>query len=150
MCSSDLADQSVNARILRARVTEFVGANLDRVPVVVAARVGRVTGLFRPGAQLDFDVVLEGRERPLAVAATIGGATATLLAVAGAVVLRRRRRVPVWPLAVLPGLVLFTVALTYGTNRFRALGETSLLVLAAVAIDAGSRRLGAQIGRAHV
>lgn len=134
-------DQSVNARILRARVREFVGANLDRLPVVVAARVGRITGVFRPRAQLDLDAVLEGRERPVAVAATVGGAVATLLAIAGAVALRRRRRIAVWPLAILPGLVLLTVALTYGTNRFRAIGETSLLVLAAVAIDAGWRRL---------
>lgn len=135
------ADQSVNARILRARVREFVGDNLARLPVVVAARVGRVTGAFRPAAQLDFDVVLEGRERPLAIAATVGGAIATVLAVGGAVIVRRRRRVTLFPLLVLPGLAILTVAVTYGTNRFRAIGETSLLVLAAVAIDAGARRI---------
>ncbi|MFM8238087.1 MAG: glycosyl transferase, partial [Actinomycetota bacterium] len=134
------ADQSVNAREYRRRVHDFVGENLARVPAVVGARVGRVTGVFRPAAQLDFDVVLEGRERPLAIAATVGGAVATVLATGGVVVVRRRRRVPLFPLLVLPGLALLTVAVTYGTNRFRAVGETSLLVLAAVAIDAILRR----------
>jgi hypothetical protein len=38
-------------------------------------------------------------------------------------------------LVVLPVLVLVTVAATYGTNRFRASAETSVVVLAAVALD---------------
>jgi len=137
-------DQSVNARILRERVRTFVGDNLGRLPVVVAARVGRVTGIFRPSAQLDLDEVLEGRERPVAIAATLGGAIATVLAVGGAVIVRRRRRVALLPLLVLPGLVVFTVAITYGTNRFRATGETSLLVLAAVSLEAAFRRFAAR------
>jgi hypothetical protein len=42
---------------------------------------------------------------------------------------------------VLPVIALVTVAATYGTNRFRASAETSLVVLAAVAIGAAWKRL---------
>jgi len=41
-------DESVTAQKLRAGADHFVRAHLGRVPVVVAARVGRVTGLYRP------------------------------------------------------------------------------------------------------
>jgi hypothetical protein len=47
----------------------------------------------------------------------------------------------VFPLVVLPAVVLFTVAVTYATDRFRASAETALAVLAAVALDAAWRRL---------
>ena len=64
-----------------------------------------------------------------------------LLAVAGFVVLRRRRQ----PLFILiaPFLLVVLVSVTaYGILRFRAPADVALVVLAAVAIDAllGSRR----------
>ena len=39
-------------------------------------------------------------------------------------------------LGLMTGFVLVSVALTYGTNRFRATGEAALAVLAAIALDA--------------
>jgi hypothetical protein len=62
------------------------------------------------------------------------------LAIAGAVVLRRRR-VLVFPLAALPAIVLLSVTLTFATNRYRAIAEGALVVLAAVALDAGAQWL---------
>ena len=138
------ADQSVSAKILRERVQDFVRDNLSRVPTVVVVRVGRVTGLYEPSKQINLDVALEGKERPVAVAGLYGAYLVEIAAIAGAIILRRRpapRRVPVFPLVVLPAISLFTVAATYGTNRFRASAETSLIVLAAVAIDALWQRL---------
>jgi 4-amino-4-deoxy-L-arabinose transferase-like glycosyltransferase len=135
-----LADQSVNGRILRTRAREFVADHASRAPVVAAARVGRVLGVYRPGTQIDADVALEGRERPVAVAGLLTGYLLTIGAVAGAVVLNRRRTARLFPLLVLPAIVIVTVALTYGTTRFRASAETSLAILAAVAIDALWRR----------
>jgi hypothetical protein len=132
-------DQSVTARILRARVRRFVGDNVERVPVVMAARVGRVLGVFRPAKQINVDVALEGRDRRLAWVMLGWSYVVTIGAVAGAVILRRRGRA-VFPLLVPLATVLVTVAVTYGTNRFRATGETCLVVLAAVAVDALWRR----------
>lgn len=132
------ADQSVIAGVLRARARSFVGDHLGRVPYVVGVRVARVLGVYHPSRQLDVDVVLEGRPRAVATAGLLSAYVVELAAIAGLVVLVRRRArardaAPVFPLLILPAIVLVTVALTYGTNRFRAVGETSLVVLAAVA-----------------
>jgi 4-amino-4-deoxy-L-arabinose transferase-like glycosyltransferase len=134
-------DQSVEARRLRSRAWEFVQDNLDRVPIVVGARLGRVTNTFRVSEQVDFDVGVEDREREVTLAGLFSYYVIVLAAVAGAVLLRRRRSVPLSPLLAVPAIVLVSVALTYGTTRFRAAAETSLVVLAAVAIDALVTRL---------
>jgi hypothetical protein len=107
----------------------------------MAARVGRVAGVYRPAQQVDIDVFVEGRERPLAIAGLFAGYATAIAAIAGAVIVHRRRGPPVFPLVVVPGVVLFTVALTYATDRFRASAETALAVLAAVAVDALWQRL---------
>jgi 4-amino-4-deoxy-L-arabinose transferase-like glycosyltransferase len=135
-------DQSVKAQILRDRVKDFVSDNLSRVPVVVAVRVGRVAGLYEPSKQINVDIALERKERPLATIGLYSSYFVAIGAIAGAVMLRRRLpKRPVYPLVVLPAIALFTVAAMYGTTRFRASAETSLLVLAAVALDGVWRRL---------
>jgi 4-amino-4-deoxy-L-arabinose transferase-like glycosyltransferase len=70
-----------------------------------------------------------------------------LLSVWGAIALRRRHTVPVFPLLVPPVMVLFTVITIYASTRFRASAEVSLCLLAAIAIDgaitfAAGRRSG--------
>jgi len=65
-----------------------------------------------------------------------------LLSVAGAIALRRRRTVPVFPLLVPPVMVIVTVIAIYASTRFRASAEVSLCLLAAVAIDEIVVRLG--------
>jgi hypothetical protein len=128
-------DQSVQAIELRRRAREFISHNEGRIPVVVAARLGRVLGIYHPQDQISVDRVLEGRERKVAWAGMLSAYVIEIAAIAGVVILRRRKQ-PVYILLVLPAIVLFTVALMYGTNRFRAAGEVSIVVLAAVALDA--------------
>jgi 4-amino-4-deoxy-L-arabinose transferase-like glycosyltransferase len=129
-------EESVTAQTLRKGATHYIRTHLGRAPVVAAARVGRVTGVYRVSEQIDLDVFVEGRERPLAIVGLLAGYATGVAAVAGAVIVRRRRGPPVFPLVVLPAVVLFTVAVTYATDRFRASAETALAVLAAVALDA--------------
>jgi hypothetical protein len=107
----------------------------------MAARVGRVTGVYRVSQEINLDVFVEGRERPLVIVGLAAGYATEIAAIAGAVALRRRRGAPVFPLVVFPAAVLFTIALTYATDRFRASAETALAVLAAVALDALWRRV---------
>jgi 4-amino-4-deoxy-L-arabinose transferase-like glycosyltransferase len=133
------ADQSDNAQIFRRRAWDFASAHKTRVPLVAAARVGRVLGVYRPGQQIKVDRVLEGRERGVARAGLLNTYLVELGAIAG-LILWRRPTIPRFPLVVLPGIVMLTIALTYGTNRFRASAETSLAVLTAVAIDAVVQR----------
>ena len=129
-------EESVTAQTLRKGATHYIRTHLGRAPIVAAARVGRVTGVYRVSQQIDLDVFVEGRERPLAILGLIAGYATGVAAIAGVVIMRRRRGPPVFPLVVLPAVVLFTVAVTYATDRFRASAEPALAVLAAVALDA--------------
>jgi 4-amino-4-deoxy-L-arabinose transferase-like glycosyltransferase len=129
-------DQSVrNVRLSRI-AREYIWDNKTRVPVVVLARWGRITGLYRPGQQLQLDEHIEGREHWTALAALLSFYVVAALAITGAVILRRRR-VKVFPLIVPCAIVLFAVAVALGSNRYRASAEPVLAVLAAVAINAG-------------
>jgi 4-amino-4-deoxy-L-arabinose transferase-like glycosyltransferase len=136
-------DQSVRNGVYRDIVREYVADHKARVPMVVLARWGRVTGLFRPGQQVEFDDFIEGREPWVASLSLLSYYLVAALAVAGVVILRRRRT-PVYPLVVLPVIVLFAVAIALGSVRYRASAEGALVVLAAVSIDAGVRAWNAR------
>jgi 4-amino-4-deoxy-L-arabinose transferase-like glycosyltransferase len=138
------ADQSDRAIIFSHRAFDFIAHHKSRVPLVAAARVGRVLGVYRPGNQLLFDHGYEGRERGIARAALVNTYLFEIGAIAG-FFLWRRRDVPRWPLVVLPAVTVFTVAMTYGTNRFRASAEVSLAVLTAVGLDALVSRLPSRV-----
>lgn len=129
------ADQSERNVLARRIALDYIGDHKARVPVVVLARWGRITGLYRPWNQVQLDDVIEGRERWAAVASLISFYIVAILAIAGAVVVRRRRRVPLFPLLVPVVIVFFAVALSLGSNRYRASAEVVLVVMAAVAID---------------
>jgi 4-amino-4-deoxy-L-arabinose transferase-like glycosyltransferase len=129
-------DQSVRNVRLGRIAREYIWDNKTRVPVVVLARWGRITGLYRPDQQLQLDEHIEGRERWTAIAALLSFYVVAALAITGGVILRRRR-VKVFPLIVPCAIVLFAVAVALGSNRYRASAEPVLVVLAAVAINAG-------------
>jgi 4-amino-4-deoxy-L-arabinose transferase-like glycosyltransferase len=129
------ADQSERNVVARRIALDYIGDHQARVPVVVLARWGRITGLYRPWNQVQLDDVIEGRERWAAIASLISFYIVAILAIAGAVLVRRRRRVPLFPLLVPVVIVLFAVALSLGSNRYRASAEVVLVVMAAVAID---------------
>jgi 4-amino-4-deoxy-L-arabinose transferase-like glycosyltransferase len=128
-------DQSERNEISRRIVVDYISDNKFRAPVVVLARWGRITGLYRPWNQVQLDRVIEGREGWAALASLFSFYAVAALAIAGGVIVRRRRNVPVFPLLVPPLIVLFAVGLSLGSNRYRASAEGALVVLAAVAID---------------
>jgi 4-amino-4-deoxy-L-arabinose transferase-like glycosyltransferase len=136
-------DQSQKALAYRRAALDYISDNKSRVPVVVLARWGRITGLFRPTQQVRLDNIVEGRERWVSWSSLGMFYAIAVLAIAGAVVLRRRR-VPVFPLMALPAAALIAVTLTFATNRYRAIAESALVLLAAVAIEAGVRWLAAR------
>jgi 4-amino-4-deoxy-L-arabinose transferase-like glycosyltransferase len=129
-------DESVTALTLRRGAQRYIRAHVGRVPLVAAVRVGRVLGVSHVGQQIDLNVFVEGRERPLVVIGLVVGYAIEITAIAGAIIIRRRRGPPVFPLVAVPAIVVFTVAVTYATDRFRASAETALAVLAAAAFDA--------------
>lgn len=129
----DEADQSLDEVILRKRGLDYIRANLDQVPKVVAARVGRQWNVFRPSQQLHLDV---WDDRPLWVNRIALAQYAVLmpLAAVGAVVLNRRR-IRLWPMLSLYVIITFAAAISYGATRFRTPAEVATVVLAAVALD---------------
>jgi 4-amino-4-deoxy-L-arabinose transferase-like glycosyltransferase len=136
-------DQSERNEVSGRIAREYIADHKLRVPVVVAARWGRVLGLFRPGQQVELDHRVEDRERWVAVLCLFSFYGVAALAIAGGVILRRRRT-PVYPLVVLPVIVLVAVGIALGSNRYRASAEGALVVLAAVTLDAGSRKWSAR------
>jgi 4-amino-4-deoxy-L-arabinose transferase-like glycosyltransferase len=111
------------------RGTRYARHHLGRLPLVLAARFARTWGLWQPFA------VPEGRR---AWVQKLGAAIYFVLipvAVYGLVLLRRRR-VPILILIAPFITVTVTTLLAYGQIRFRHSAELSLVVLAAVALDA--------------
>lgn len=135
-------DQSEQDAVYRKAAMKYISDHLGDLPAVVAARLGASVGLYHPGLQIRIDGIIEGRGVGMARIAWFSFWGLGGLAVVGAVVLRRRHSVPVFPLLVPPVMVLVTVALTYFSTRFRASAEVAICLLAAVAIDAAITRWG--------
>jgi len=128
------SDQSIADGQLRRAATEFMQENRSRVPVVVAARIGRTFNFFRPFQQVHFEAT---RLSPVWVP-RLGLFTYWILfplAVLGTVI-ARRRKTPIYPVLAFPAVVVLAAALTIGAVRYRAPAEVPLALLAAVAIDA--------------
>ncbi len=131
-------DQSQVSKQYRALAIEYAADHLDRLPVVMAARVGRVWGVFRPE---DMVYLNQGEGRPQPASRMAMWSWWFLAPVAGVgLALVRRRRGPWWPLLAPAVAVTATAILTYGIPRFRLPAEVPLLVAAAVAITAGMAR----------
>lgn len=126
-------DQSEVSATYREMALDYVGDHLDELPRVVAARLGRAWGVYRPTDQVFLNRG-EGRPEAASRAAMLAWWALAPIAVAGAVVLHRRRG-PWWVLVAPAVTVTVTVVLTYGIPRFRLPAEVAALVLAAVALD---------------
>jgi 4-amino-4-deoxy-L-arabinose transferase-like glycosyltransferase len=111
---------------------EYLKDNVDRLPPVLGARFLRLVDAWDTG-QSEFINAAEGRPvKPTRYGIWMAWPL-MLLAVAGAVVQRRRRG----PLLVLLAPVAMVVAValaTYGTTRFRFAAEPSICILAAIAV----------------
>ena len=129
-------DQSEQDEVYRKAALRYVNEHKDLIPGVVAARLAAIVGLYHPNLQTNIDSLIEGRDLWLARAGMYSFYGLALLSVAGAIALRRSRRVPLFPLLVPPVVVLITVVVTYASTRFRSSAEVVLCILAAVAVDA--------------
>ncbi|HJO19364.1 MAG TPA: hypothetical protein QF865_03360, partial [Acidimicrobiales bacterium] len=88
-----------------------------------------------PVDQLRADVLVEGRPFRASIVGLLQYALLLPAAIAGAFLLRRRRR-PLFLLLAWPAIATFVAALTMGTTRYRVSAEVAIVVLAAVAADA--------------
>jgi len=140
-------DESQQDARHRKIAVRYVKDHLGDVPRIALARVGAIVGLYQPGYQITLDGSFEGRGLRWARLGMYSFYALALLSVAGAIALRRRRTVPVFPLLVPPVMVIVTVIAIYASTRFRASAEVSLCLLAAVAIDEIVVRFGRRRSR---
>lgn len=127
-------DESVIGAAKLDKALDYIGDHLSEQPKVVAARVGRVLGLFRPGQTADLDVLFERRvpshvnigllSHYVGMIASIGGAPAM------------RRRTSLLPVAAVAATSILTAAITFGITRYRVGADVVFVVLAAVALGA--------------
>ncbi len=119
---------------LRHLAVDYIRDHKARTTVVMAARLGRTFGFFRPFQQMKLETT---RSTKLWVFRAGFFAYWALLpfAVAG-VVLARRRKVPVYPLIAFAVVVVLSVLLTIGSVRYRAPTEIPVVILAAAGLDA--------------
>ncbi|MFI5054468.1 MAG: glycosyl transferase, partial [Acidimicrobiia bacterium] len=104
-------------------------------PLVVAARVGRLWGLFKPGQTTALDWWLEGRGRAPTWIGLFCYYALLPFAVVGLLAMRRRR-IPILPLVALAAIATFAAAITFGVTRYRAPAEVALVIAAAVGMEA--------------
>jgi 4-amino-4-deoxy-L-arabinose transferase-like glycosyltransferase len=111
----------------------YAGDHAGRLPVVLAARLGRVWSVYKPFA------IPEGRSVRVQKVGVVMFFVLVPFAVAGALLLRRRGQVT-WILLAPFMIVAVTALITYGNLRFREPAELCTVVLAAVALDELLRR----------
>lgn len=132
-------DEATYFRRERDAGLRYARGHTDRVPAVVAARLGRVLDVFRVDQAIFFNAS-EGRRAQWARRGIWLYWVVGLLALAGLGVLARRRSDVLLVLLAPVAMVLATAAVTYGTTRFRYAAEPTLIVLAAVALTTASER----------
>jgi 4-amino-4-deoxy-L-arabinose transferase-like glycosyltransferase len=132
--ANDELDDSEFDTAARERAFNYIEDHTARVPVVVAARVGRIWGLFRPTQNVDFDIFFERRGHwPSWTGAWMYYALLPMAVYALA--LMRRRRVPISPMVAIFAMVTITVAAAMGITRYRVGADVALAILGGVAID---------------
>ena len=137
-------DESEVDAAVQAEAMRYVGAHLSRAPLVILARWGRVAKVLHPFQEVAVDQQLLGLEQWVAYALVLSFWVVASLAIAGAVVLARRR-VLVWPLLAVPLIVLVSVAITFGQTRYRASAEPALVILGAVGLDVVHTRVAGHL-----
>ncbi len=128
-------DQSVQDSEDTHTAITYAKHHLSRVPLVVFAREGRTFGYWNPFQQADFDAQFMSTWVGVIRLGMISYWILLLPALAGGVLLRRRR-VAIYPLLAFVATAAFAVAPTIGDVRYRAAAEIPIVLLAAVAVDA--------------
>jgi hypothetical protein len=136
----DEADVSAE---LRHDGLSYASDHVGRLPAVAAVRLLRTFDLWSPASATRLEAGIGDRDL---TTYRVGVAVYYLLiplAVAGLIMLRRRRTVPLGILLAPVALVVVVSVLGYGSPRFRVPAEVSIVVLAAVALAAIGERRGA-------
>jgi 4-amino-4-deoxy-L-arabinose transferase-like glycosyltransferase len=128
-------DESERAAVYRERGITYMKDHAGRLPVVVAARLGRVLDVYEPWGTGTFLASAEGRHPRAQHLGLLAYWLFVPFAMVGVLLLRRRREPAVLVLVIPIALALLVAAVTYGSTRFRFVAEPGLVVLGAATID---------------
>ena len=132
-------------RYARDQGIEYAREHLKRLPVVVAARIGRAFGAYDPWRELKVESRFEGRSLFWSRAGFIFYIALIPLAILGWILARRGGARGIFVLLIPVCSVLISVAFGYGNHSFRMPLEPCLVVLAAMGLHRFvSRRVGAK------
>ena len=105
----------------------------------MAARIGRIWDLYKPGQNTDVDVFLEVRPRGPTVWGKVMYFAMWPFAILGLVVLRKRR-LPISPFIAIFIMTTFVALISFALSRYRVPSEVALVVAASVGIDQLARQ----------
>ncbi|HKP88577.1 MAG TPA: glycosyltransferase family 39 protein [Thermoleophilaceae bacterium] len=130
-------NEAVQSGRWRRDAQRYVGDHLGRLPVVVAARVGRTWSLYplAPAEKVRFASDYYSHLHSAEYAVLLAYVAGLGLAIAGAVALRRSGG-PLWLFVAPAVLVTLISAFGYGDTRFRQAADVSIAVLAGLGVDA--------------
>jgi 4-amino-4-deoxy-L-arabinose transferase-like glycosyltransferase len=128
-------DESQQDAYFRRRAIDYTKSHWKRAPLVLAARVGRLWYVFDPGQEIHLDGTAESRGVTTAQLAFAGYAILIPFAIAGVIILHRRK-VMILPLVALAVSVTLAVIVAFGIQRYRVPADVAIVVAAAVGIDA--------------
>lgn len=126
-------DASQRAYYWRRQGLDYAAAHKGRIPVVVAARIGRAWNLYAPFENARFDQI-DGKKLWVSRLSVFVWYGALAMSIPGLVLLRRRG-VTIVPFVALAALVTVTAVYAYGHNRFRTPLDLAVVVLSAVTLD---------------
>jgi 4-amino-4-deoxy-L-arabinose transferase-like glycosyltransferase len=124
------ADPSERSRIWRDAAFEYAGDNTGRIPVVVAARVGRMLDVYDPSSMIEGDALEDKPTWALWAGVGMWWVLAPL-AVLGLAVMPRDDR---WMLLPPIAIVLLTTVVFYGGHRLRNPLEVPVVLAAAYGV----------------
>jgi 4-amino-4-deoxy-L-arabinose transferase-like glycosyltransferase len=128
-------EESKIDKLARDKGVHYIKAHLGRVPVVLAARAGRVWDVFRPTQNREFNELFEQRGRLASWATLISYYVLLPFSITGLVIMRKRR-IPIFPMIAIAVSVTLTAVLGYPITRYRAAFDSVMPVLTAVTLAA--------------
>ena len=126
-------DRSQADAVVRRAALDNMRDNLDRLPVTILARNGRMLGVFHTEQMVEFAAHWFGSVRWPVWAWITSFWVILPLGVAGSILLRRSRTFQ-WPLVAPMVLVVLVVSVSYGEPRYHTPADLGIVVLAAVAL----------------
>ncbi|MEZ5380253.1 MAG: glycosyltransferase family 39 protein [Microthrixaceae bacterium] len=133
-----MTDEPLTAATLTPPTMEYLSDHRSELPGVMAARLGRITGLYQTSNTMVSDQVLESHGWFPSRFGFLGLWLQLPCAIAGTIVLARARR----PLAPLLGPIInvaLVTAAVFGLARYRLSADLTIAVLAATGLVAAGR-----------